>query len=449
MSDNLFRADYSGESVTDGSENIDCGAVQAVGRVVGAACSSTEERYKGRLNKLSITCAPVALLASVLVEPLPPTLMVSTLVLDWTADDGEIEVQIPDGFIEDRGARDKLKLRLYEYKEGGPPQTVRDRNCNHGRNSCLFSSISQVGVSVAVSKMNEITNKNVLAIGQVLNDPNRPLKERFRALFTLKNIGGSTAINCINQCFNDSSALLKHELAYCLGQMQDSKAIPFLKSVLQDTSQEPMVRHEAGEALGAIGSPHVEDILKEFCNDPVIEVAETCQLAIDRIRWLSDTGHTAEKLLQNPYASVDPAPPFLESDVKILQGILMDEEKPLFDRYRAMFALRNLNTEQGLKAGSALFRHEVAFVLGQVQSKASVPYLQASLEDPTENEMVRHECAEALGAIASPDCLAVLQRYLEDEKRVVKESCEIALDMCEYENTPEFQYANTLLKVES
>nr|CAD7409528.1 unnamed protein product [Timema poppensis] len=34
----------------DGSENMDCGAVQAVGRVVGAACASAQERYKGRLN---------------------------------------------------------------------------------------------------------------------------------------------------------------------------------------------------------------------------------------------------------------------------------------------------------------------------------------------------------------------------------------------------------------
>nr|CAD7256890.1 unnamed protein product [Timema shepardi] len=40
----------SGESVTDGLENMDCGAVQAVGRVVGAAGASAEERYKGRLN---------------------------------------------------------------------------------------------------------------------------------------------------------------------------------------------------------------------------------------------------------------------------------------------------------------------------------------------------------------------------------------------------------------
>nr|CAD7396703.1 unnamed protein product [Timema poppensis] len=46
----LFGADYSGESVTDGLENMDCGLVQAVGRVIGAAGASAEERYKGRLN---------------------------------------------------------------------------------------------------------------------------------------------------------------------------------------------------------------------------------------------------------------------------------------------------------------------------------------------------------------------------------------------------------------
>jgi deoxyhypusine monooxygenase len=83
-------------------------------------------------------------------------------------------------------------------------------------------------------------------IGKVLNDINRPLKERFRALFTLKNIGGSFAIHEIQKAFIDHSALLKHELAYCLGQMQDSEAIPILVDVLKNKWQEPMVRHEAG-----------------------------------------------------------------------------------------------------------------------------------------------------------------------------------------------------------
>jgi len=71
----------------------------------------------------------------------------------------------------------------------------------------------------------------------------------------------------------------------------------------------------------------------------------------------------------------------------------------------------------------------------------------SSLEDPAENEMVRHEAAEALGSIATPECVSALEKYLKDDKRVVRESCEVALDMCEYENSPEFQYADTLLKV--
>ena len=87
----------------------------------------------------------------------------------------------------------------------------------------------------------------VAEIGKLLNDKEKALKDRFRALFTLKNLGGHEAIDLIAQSFNDPSALLKHELAYCLGQMQDKYAIPILTKVLEDETQEPMVRHEAGE----------------------------------------------------------------------------------------------------------------------------------------------------------------------------------------------------------
>lgn len=84
-------------------------------------------------------------------------------------------------------------------------------------------------------------------VGQVLRDRSKPLKDRFRALFTLRNLGGKDAIDHISSCFDDESALLKHELAYCLGQMQDEYAIPSLVTVLKDTNQEAMVRHEAGK----------------------------------------------------------------------------------------------------------------------------------------------------------------------------------------------------------
>lgn len=205
------------------------------------------------------------------------------------------------------------------------------------------------------------------------------------------------------------------------------------------------------EALGAIGSKDTFDILEKYSKDTVIEVAETCEIALDRVKWIM----CGEKVKDNnPYASVDPSPPMERSDVNELKSILLDDSKRLFERYRAMFALRNLRTEEsvralgaGLKCGSALFRHEIAFVLGQMQEESSIEYLASSLRDTNENEMVRHECAEALGAIATDECVQILNEYLNDPKRVVKESCVVALDMCEYENTPEFQYANTLKTV--
>ena len=44
--------------------------------------------------------------------------------------------------------------------------------------------------------------------------------------------------------FQDPSALLKHELAYCLGQMKNTAALSILESVLADEREDPMVRHE-------------------------------------------------------------------------------------------------------------------------------------------------------------------------------------------------------------
>ncbi|NXY50407.1 DOHH hydroxylase, partial [Ceuthmochares aereus] len=298
-----------------------------------------------------------------------------------------------------------------------------------------------------------VTEEEVEAIGRTLVDASQPLPARFRALFTLRNLGGCAAVDWISRAFGDDSALLKHELAYCLGQMQDEAAIPVLIRVLEDTGQEPMVRHEAGEALGAIGNPSVLDILKHYSEDPVVEVAETCQLAVRRLEWLQE--HKQEPG-SSPYLSVDPAPPAEETDVSKLRETLLDESRTLFDRYRAMFALRNLGGQDavlaladGLCSSSALFRHEIGYVLGQMQDEACVPQLMAALHSRTESPMVRHECAEALGSIARPSCLETLRAFACDEERVVRESCEVALDMYEYENGAQFQYADGLCKLQA
>ena len=59
--------------------------------------------------------------------------------------------------------------------------------------------------------------------------------------------------------------------------------------VLENTSEHAMVRHEAAEALGAIGGETVEKCLQLYLNDSEIVVKESCQVALDTIDyWTSN-----------------------------------------------------------------------------------------------------------------------------------------------------------------
>ena len=53
---------------------------------------------------------------------------------------------------------------------------------------------------------------------------------------------------------------------------------------------------------------------------------------------------------QNPYCSVDPTPSISLKDTSALRSMLLDENVPLFERYRAMFALRNKVDDESVKA---------------------------------------------------------------------------------------------------
>lgn len=87
---------------------------------------------------------------------------------------------------------------------------------------------------------------------------------------------------------------------------------------------------------------------------PTLQVAETCQLAVRRLEWLQSGGGDDKRrdgeAVENPYCSVDPAPPHARASVDELRGLLLDESLPLFERYRAMFALRNLGGPEAVLA---------------------------------------------------------------------------------------------------
>jgi len=99
---------------------------------------------------------------------------------------------------------------------------------------------------------------------------------------------------------------------------------------------------------------------------------------------------------------------------------------------------------EALNDNSALVRHEIAYVLGQMQDPQAVKALSKSLALASEHPMVRHEAAEALGAIGSPDTVLLMRQYAMDSEQVVKESCIVALDVFDYYTSNEFEYADGL-----
>ena len=147
---------------------------------------------------------------------------------------------------------------------------------------------------------------------------------------------------------------------------------------------------------------------------------------------------------QSEFGTVDPATAASGGDLDSIRKNLLDERLSLFERYRAIFALRNMSTpksavaigEAMLRDGSAILRHECAYVLGQMQQESSIPYLSKALKQDG-HVMVRHECAEALGAMGGKAVEALLRRVMKEDPAVeVRESCDLALQHLAYLRDP-------------
>ncbi|KAF8065761.1 dohh [Scenedesmus sp. PABB004] len=298
----------------------------------------------------------------------------------------------------------------------------------------------------------------VEALGCKLRAPGTSLPDKYRALFSLRNVAGPGATAALTAALQDESDLFRHDVAFCLGQRQDPAAVGVLKQLVADAAQHPMVRHEAAEALGAIADPGCLEVLQRHAGDACQEVAETCQLALGRLAYLEQqkaapgggAGGGAEDE-QSPYFSVDPTPALpAGTPLEQLRGTLLDAAAPMFERYRALFALRNRGGAEAVAVlgeafgtSSALLKHEVAYVMGQMQHPASADVLCRVLQDASEHAMVRHEAAEALGAVADAASVALLQRCAADPEPIVAHSCVVALDMLEHERSGAFEYADT------
>ncbi|KAI5192136.1 deoxyhypusine monooxygenase [Nematocida minor] len=285
----------------------------------------------------------------------------------------------------------------------------------------------------------------IVNFSNILKDEAAPLKLRFRALFALRSICTDESVAAIAEAFTTSSVLLKHELAYVLGQMQNKTALPILEKILKNNDEDEIVRHEAGEAIATFGDTAYEQLLRKYSDIEVSKsraVSETCQIGAELIK----NGGSRK----SPFGSLDPALSSKTASIGDLKKIYLNEEESLYNRYTAMFGLRNIGTEEAVeilaegfngKNRSDLFEHEIAFVFGQMSHPASAKHLARVLSDESRHEMVRHECAEALGTINTKEAENALLSLKDISNRIIRESVEIGLDIHDYHfSDPSLEY---------
>ncbi|EEA06578.1 PBS lyase HEAT-like repeat family protein [Cryptosporidium muris RN66] len=331
-------------------------------------------------------------------------------------------------------------------------------------------------------------------VQKLLCTDNTNIATKIRCLFFGRYYSNDEAVNIIIKSLDFSNSILfRHEAAYVLGQIGRNKAVSKLTELLSDINESPIVRHEAGEALAAIGDNSSIKVIEKFLNDPSNVVAETCYLALhslknkqnkllkDSSKLESDISVSSENNLFN---TVDPTLPISireKSKVDIFSKMLLDISIPLEQRYGALFALRNIlanltniNNVKYIKENninnnkelinlitnsicsamemdnsSAIFRHECAFVLGQLQILSSADSLARTIMNENEESIVRHEAAFALGSVGSNDprycdtskykdskeevsrirklAIETLSKYLNDKDIIVVESCIVGL----------------------
>lgn len=171
-----------------------------------------------------------------------------------------------------------------------------------------LEAIPSLSCSVSTALKMAVTEQDtqVSTLRNIVTSESEPLARRFRALFSLKHLAGLQppsaqtvpAIEAIAAAFSSPSALLKHELAYCLGQSGHDAAIAPLRGVLEDKEEDSMCRHEAAEALGALSDKGSLDLLRALRDDAneVDVVRETCDIAVERIEWDHGLQKGQEKL---------------------------------------------------------------------------------------------------------------------------------------------------------
>lgn len=220
----------------------------------------------------------------------------------------------------------------------------------------------------------------------------------------------------------------------------------FLEHIIGDAAQFDVVRHEAAEALANVDQARALPIFEQYCSLPLIEndplhiLRDTCTIGLAKARSFKEL----EPLYGKAYLGTrEPAAPF-ETMQEDPFTFILREETSLFEKYRALYFIRNNHKTYFQRVGElllsdkvgALMKHEVCFVIGQVGEAPNNVHgaLLQLIEDKGVAAIARHEALAAFQTVSTnaEETRRFLQKQCANEDQIVRETALVSLKMMDF-----------------
>lgn len=248
----------------------------------------------------------------------------------------------------------------------------------------------------------------------ILLDQSSTAEQRIQATFQLLKENTDNAANTlIHALENDPSPIVRHECAYCLGEMDPKRSFSALVQAIEH-DENIFVVHEASLALGNLGVIEGKEILENLLNHNDNDLVLTARISLQRLDM---------KLEPPSHQQIDAS------------DIILDPSSSEENRVQAAFVLLRENSETAinylLKALEQeidpIVKHEIIFALGETADKRVIPHLIDHMRnDP--NVFVKHEAALALATLGDHSAKHAIRELLDHPNKDVIETAEIALE---------------------
>ena len=294
--------------------------------------------------------------------------------------------------------------------------------------------------------------------------PSNNVVEKYLAILALKHYGNDAAAKVFEEGYENlgESELLRHDVMYWMGQMRACNSVKFLLDRMHDPNERSIVRHEAGEALANLLDIKEQIIpeLEKHWDSPDTLLKSTVRVAVPKLKTINENSRYGKKY----GGTMEPAEPFDEKEVReyfksqnlpddkskaeLLELVHQQLKKSYdevdeFTKYRLMYFLRDTNNlrakeilsdmllAKNRNVTSPLMRHELCFILGQINNNENCIHAalkEASL-DEEEHQVVRHEAILSFYDITKDE--GFIDQFLTHSNQLIRESAELATKMGE------------------